>query len=79
MTSRPSIITLALSLVLGALASLFTPGCSEDGQTASCPDLSLYDINQGGERNSPKVVAERQAAVAAGCMTDLGDASLETP
>jgi hypothetical protein len=72
-------VTLALSLGLGALASLFVPGCSEDGQTAACPPLSLYDIGAAGERNSPTVAEERAEAVAAKCMTDLGDASTETP
>lgn len=79
MMQRPSMVSLALSLVLGALASLFTPGCSEDGQTPACPPLSLYDIGAAGERNSQQVADERAEAVAAKCMTDLGDASTSTP
>jgi hypothetical protein len=76
MTPRP-FMTLAVSLVLGALASLFAPGCSEDGQTPNCPPLSLYNIGAAGERNSDTVAEERAEAVDAGCMTDLGDASAD--
>ena len=79
MTPRP-LITLALSLVLGALATLFAPGCSgEDGQTPNCPPLSLYNIGAAGERNAEVVAEERAEAVDAGCMTELGDASTEVP
>jgi hypothetical protein len=79
MTPRP-LITLGLSLLLGALSTLFAPGCSgEDGQTPNCPPLALYDIGAAGERNSETVAAERAEAVDAGCMTDLGDASTEVP
>ncbi len=75
MTPRP-FMTLAWPLVLGALASLFAPGCSsEEGQTPNCPPLSRYDIGAAGERNSATVAEERAEAVDAGCMTDLGDAS----
>jgi hypothetical protein len=74
MTGRRSLIGLAVSLSVGALIGLVSPGCGEDGVTPSCPPLSLYDINAAGEANSPKVAAERAAAVDAGCMTDLGDA-----
>jgi hypothetical protein len=78
MRFRPSFITLLL--VLGALATLFAPGCSgEEGQTPNCPPLSLYDIGAAGERNSDTVVQERAEAVDAGCMTDLGDASTAAP
>ena len=61
-----------LVLLIGALGTLFVPGCGTDGQTANCPDLTLYDINAAGERNSPVVKAERDKSVAAGCMTPLG-------
>jgi hypothetical protein len=78
MTHRP-LITLTLSLLLGALASLFAPGCSEDGQTAACPPFELYNIGAAGERDAPSVKQARAAAVDAGCMSDLGDAATETP
>jgi hypothetical protein len=51
---------------------LFVPGCGTDGQTGSCPELSLYNIANAGERNSPEAKAERDKSVAAGCMTPLG-------
>jgi hypothetical protein len=76
MTEKGPLALAAWLLLLGALATLFVPGCSEDGQTAACPDLSLYNINNAGERNSPQVQAERAKSVAAGCMTPLGDASV---
>ena len=76
MTHRP-LITLAFSLLLGALASLFTPGCSEDGVTANCHPMGLYNVGAAGERNVHE--SERLANVDAGCLTDLGDASTETP
>jgi hypothetical protein len=79
MTGRRSLITLAVVVTCGALVGLVTPGCSDNGQTPSCPELSLYNVAAAGEANSPKVVAERAAAVDAGCMTDLDDASTETP
>lgn len=79
MTSRRPLITLALSLLLGALAALVTPGCGEDGITPTCPELTLYDIGAGGERNAEAVAKQRAEAVAAGCMTDLADASTQTP
>jgi hypothetical protein len=74
MTGRRSLVGLTVSLVLGALLGLASPGCGDSGQTPYCPPLSLYDINAAGEANSPKVEAERAAAVDAGCMTDLLDA-----
>lgn len=79
MMGRRTLVGLWLSLVLGALATLVAPGCGESGQTATCPDLSLYDINAAGEANSAKVAAERARAVDAGCMTDLDDASVNAP
>jgi hypothetical protein len=78
MTHR-SLTTLALSLLLGALASLFSPGCSGDGQTAACPPFPLYNIGAAGERDAPDVQEARAKAVDAGCMTDLGDAATDTP
>ncbi|HTQ07246.1 MAG TPA: hypothetical protein VMI54_25490 [Polyangiaceae bacterium] len=74
MTGRRSLI--AVSLLAGALAALAAPGCGENGQTPTCPELSLYDINSPDAANDPKIVAERAAAVDAGCMTDLLDASI---
>ncbi|HSU37988.1 MAG TPA: hypothetical protein VLJ38_00440 [Polyangiaceae bacterium] len=79
MTGRRSLVGLTCALVLGALLGLAAPGCGDNGQTPSCPPLSLYDINAAGEANSPKVAAERAAAVDAGCMTDLGDAQPAAP
>jgi hypothetical protein len=76
MTEKGPLALAAWLLVLGALATLLVPACSEDGQTAACPDLSLYNINNAGERNSPAVQAERAKSVAAGCMTPLGNASV---
>ena len=61
-----------LVLLLGVLGTLFVPGCGTDGKTGNCPDLSLYNIANAGERNSPEVKAERDKSVAAGCMTPLG-------
>jgi hypothetical protein len=75
MTEKGPLALAAWLLLIGGLVTLFVPGCSEDGQTATCPDLSLYNINAAGERNSPEVQAERAKSVAAGCMTPLGDAS----
>jgi hypothetical protein len=63
-------------LLIGALGTLFVPGCGTDGQTGNCPELSLYDINAAGERNSPEVKAERDKSVDAGCMTPLGNYSM---
>ncbi len=77
MTGHRSLI--ALSLLVGALAALAAPGCGENGQTPSCPELSLYDINSPDAATDPKIVAQRAAAVDAGCMTDLDDASVNTP
>ena len=80
MTSSRPLITLAVSLTVGALVALVAPGCGEDGQTPSrCPELKLYNINAAGEANSPEVAEQRAAAVDAGCMTDLGDAATESP
>ena len=76
MTAKSPLALTAWLLLLGALATLFAPACSENGQTGNCPDLSLYNINNAGERNSPQVQAERAKSVAAGCMTPLGDASV---
>ncbi len=79
MTGRRSLVGLTVALALGALLGLAAPGCGNDGRTPSCPPLSLYDVNAAGEANSPKVEAERAAAVDAGCMTDLGDAQPAAP
>jgi hypothetical protein len=67
---------LAASLTLAALASGFAVACGEDGDTAQCPELkAIYDVGAAGERNAPEVEAERRAAVAAGCVTDLAQPS----
>ena len=80
MTEKGPLALAAWLLLVGGLVTLFVPGCSEDGQTGTCPDLSLYNINAAGERNSPEVQAERAKSVAAGCMTPLADAAPpETP
>jgi hypothetical protein len=79
MTGRRSLFALAVMVALGALLSLVAPGCSDNGQSPSCPPLGLYDINAAGEANSPKVAEERAAAVDAGCVTDLADAAPATP
>jgi hypothetical protein len=65
--------TLTLSVALVAASLVVLPGCGEDGVSANCPPLSLYDIGAAGERSSDSVVAERNAAVAAGCMSPLGE------
>jgi len=77
MTGRRSLIL--LSLVLGALSAFVVPGCGENGQTPTCPALTLYDINAPDAATDPKLVAERARAVDAGCMTDLDDASVNFP
>ena len=77
MTAKGPLALAAWLLLLGALATLFVPACSENGQTGNCPDLSLYNINNAGERNSPQVQAERAKSVDAGCMSPLGDASVD--
>lgn len=74
MTSRRSLIP--FSLVLGALAAV---ACGENGQTPTCPALTLYDVNAAGAATDPKIVAERARAVDAGCMTDLDDAAVSIP
>lgn len=79
MKGRRSLLAFTVTLVLGALLGLVVPGCGEDGQTPTCPPLSLYDINAAGEANSPKVAEERAAAVDAGCMSDLLDAGPAAP
>ena len=76
MTRNGSLAFLAWLLVLAALGTLFVPGCSTSGQTGDCPNLTLYNINAAGQRNSELVQSEREASVAAGCMTPLGDASV---
>lgn len=60
-----------LSLGLCVLVSTFFAACGDDGESAACPPLSLYDIGNAGERQNPEVEAERAAAVDAGCMTPL--------
>jgi hypothetical protein len=77
MTGRRSL--LLLSLAIGAFAALAAPACSEDGHTPTCPPLSLYDLNAPDAATDPKVVAERERAVDAGCMTALDDASVAVP
>jgi hypothetical protein len=77
MMGRRSLIL--LSLVLGALAACAVSGCGENGQTPTCPALTLYDINAPDAASDPKIVAERARAVDAGCMTDLDDASVNVP
>jgi hypothetical protein len=75
MTVRAPFAFLGL-LGLATLATLFVPGCSEDGKTGDCPALSLYNINDPDAAASQKVVDERARAVDAGCMTPLADASV---
>jgi len=43
MTAKGPLALAAWLLLLGALATLFVPACSENGQTGNCPDLSLYE------------------------------------
>jgi len=73
MSARGTLGIAAWLLLFGALATLFVPGCGTDGSTANCPNLTLYNINAAGERNSPEVAAERTKSVAAGCMTPLSN------
>ncbi len=74
MTGRRSLIL--LSLAVGALAAFAAAGCGENGRTPTCPALSLYDVNAPDAATDPKIVAERERAVDAGCMTDLDDAAV---
>jgi len=60
-----------LGLGLCVLASAVFAACGDDGESASCPPLTLYDIGNAGERTSSEVEEERAAAVDAGCMTPL--------
>ena len=75
MTARAPLASAGL-LGLATLATLFVPGCSEDGKTGDCPALSLYNINDPDAATSPKVLEERARAEDAGCMTPLADASV---
>ena len=74
MTARAP-LALAGLLGLATLATLFVPGCSEDGKTGDCPALSLYDVNDPDASTSPKVLAERARAVDAGCLSPLAEES----
>ena len=56
---------------LATVASVVFVACGEDGESPSCPELTLYNIGNAGERNSPDVAEERAKAVDAGCMTPL--------
>jgi hypothetical protein len=51
------------------LALLVVPACGTDGYTPACPELVLYDIGNPAERAKPDVVAARNAAIEAGCVT----------
>lgn len=70
----------ALCVALGVVSALVFPGCSEDGQTASCPPLErLYDVSEAGERNAPEVQEFRARALEAGCITALDETQLTPP
>jgi len=61
--SRARLRCLSLAL-LGASLSL---GCSSEGTTPNCPELSLYRIRDAAEKAAHE--AERQQAAARGCVT----------
>jgi hypothetical protein len=58
-----------LGAVLGALAM---SGCgTDDGKTAACPDIPLYDVHDASQTD----IDNRTTAAAKGCVTTAGDAS----
>jgi hypothetical protein len=65
----PLLPAFALTLAFAVLSAPLLSACSEDGATADCPTVPLYDIGAAGERNDAEPA--RKAAVAAGCMTDI--------
>jgi hypothetical protein len=58
-----------------ALSLLLVGGCREDGATSDCPEIPLYDVRSDAELD-PNIVAARETAAAAGCLTLSGDASV---
>jgi len=76
MTERGPFAVVVGLCVLVSLTVLLAPACSENGQSGNCPPLSRYNINDAGNDASvAKIAAENAAAVDAGCMTPLSDAS----
>jgi hypothetical protein len=53
--------------------ALLVAGCREDGASANCPELPLYDLKSDAAQ-SPSVVEALQAAQDAGCLTAPSDA-----
>ncbi len=68
---------LVLSLCLIGSGSLLFSACGEDGESPLCPEVRRYDVAKAGERNSPEAAEDRAAAIDAGCMTALMDASTD--
>ena len=60
---------LGVSVTLG-LAS----GCQEDGTNSHCPELPLYNLRSDAALDE-NIIAARETAAAAGCITLAGDAS----
>jgi hypothetical protein len=58
--------------VTAAVAAIF--GCTEDGVTPACPDLTLYDVRDPDAAAAPDVIAEREEAARRGCITLAGSA-----
>jgi hypothetical protein len=59
------------------ICMLLCGGCNEEGASAACPDLPLYDVRADGGLD-PQIVQAREEAAAEGCITLAGDAALLT-
>ena len=57
------------------LALVCLPACGEDGASASCPEVPLYDVRSDAGVE-PDIAALRQEAAERGCLTLEGDASI---
>lgn len=57
-----------------ALSTALASGCGEDGVSASCPDLPLYDVRSDAAL-APGILGAREQAANAGCLTLPGTAS----
>jgi hypothetical protein len=67
------------ALAFAIAAPCLIASCGEEGETPNCPPLELYDITDPEQSQRPDVVAAREAAAEAGCVTPPGTATSSPP